>query len=132
MSITLTTPVVLTLQGVTETDSIGACVSLHQDFQAMTQTAVFNIGTAIAGLPPMLNQGAFAQTNGYLLTVVFNINTGAYFYTYAGQSGGGTLPPGATLTGLQNQFIASRNQAEGFVSVPGGLMPGTQINWTSL
>jgi hypothetical protein len=132
MSITLTTPIVLTIAGVTETDTIGALVNLSQDFQAMTQTAVYKLGTALTGSPLSLNQGPFAQTNGYVLTVIFNINTGVWTYTYAGQSGGGTLAPGATLTGLQTQFIAARNQGEGFVSQTGGLLPGTQVNWTAL
>ena len=132
MSITLTTPVSFTIAGVTETDTIGALVSIDQDFQAMTQTAVYKLGASITGSPLALNQGPLAITNGYVLTVVFNINTGVWTYTYAGQSGGGTLAPGATLTGLQNQFITARNQAEAFVSVAGGLLPGTQVNWTQL
>jgi hypothetical protein len=132
MSITLTTPVVLTIQGVTETDTIAALTSIFQDFQAMTQTVVYKLGTSLSGTPLALNQGPFALANGYTLTVVFNINTGVWTYTYAGQSGGGTLVAGATLTGLQNQFIAARNQAEAFVSVSGGLLPGTQVNWTAL
>jgi hypothetical protein len=132
MSITLTTPITITIAGVTETDTIGALISLHQDFQAMTQTATYAIGTALIGSPLSLNQGPFAQANGYVLTVIFNINTGVWTYTYAGQSGGGTVVPGATLTGLQNQSIASRNQAEAFVSTAGGLMPGTQTNWVVL
>ena len=132
MSITLTTPVVITIAGVTETDTIGALVSVSQDFQAMTQTAVYKLGTALIGSPLALNQGPFALEDGYVLTVIFNINTGVWTYTYAGQSGGGTLAPGATLTGLQTQFIASRNQAEQFVAVAGGLLPGTQVPWTQL
>lgn len=132
MSITLTVPVVLTIAGVTETDSIGALVSMYQDFQGMTQTATYKIGTALIGSPLSLNQGTFALANNYVLIVVFNINTGVWTYTYANQSGGGTLAPGATLTGLQTQFIAVRNQAEAFVSVTGGLMPGTQVNWMVL
>lgn len=132
MSITLTTPITITIAGVTETDTIGALVSIYQDFQAMTQTAVYKIGTALTGSPLSLNQGPFALANNYILTVIFNINTGVWTYTYAGQSGGNTLAPGATLTGLQNQFIAARNQAEAFVSVTGGLMPGTQNNWAVL
>lgn len=98
----------------------------------MTQVATYMIGTALVGSPSVLNEGPFAISNGYTLVVVFNINTGVWTYTYAGQSGGGTLAPGATLTALQAQFIAARNQAEAFVSVAGGLMPGTQVNWTVL
>lgn len=132
MSITLTTPIIITIAGVTETDTIGALVTLHQDFQANTQTATYMVGPSLGGNPLTLNQGPFAISNGYVLVVVFNINTGVWTYTYAGQSGGGTLAPGATLTGLQNQFMASRNQAEQFVAVAGGLMPGTQVAWTQL
>ena len=131
MSITLTTPVSFTIAGVTETDTIGAAVSLMQDFQAMTYTAVYKIGTALSGSPLALNQGAAAITNGYVLTVVFSLNTGVWTYTYGPTSGGGTLS-GAALTSLQNAFIASRNTIEADVSVSGGLMPGTQVNWTQL
>jgi len=131
MSITLTTPVSFTINGVTENDTIGAAVSLLQDFQAMTYTAVYKIGTALAGNPLALNQGPAAITNGYVLTVVFNLNTGVWTYTYGSTSGGGTLT-GAALTTLQNTFIAARNAIEADVSVAGGLMPGTQVNWTAL
>jgi len=132
MSITLTTPIVLTIAGVTETNTIGALVSIAQDFQAFTQTAIYKLGTALTGSPLSLNQGPFALAHNYVLTVVFNINTGVWTYTYANLSGGGTLAPGATLTGLQAQFMASRNQAEAFVAVAGGLLPGTQVPWTQL
>lgn len=129
--ITLTTPVAFTINGVNENDTIGACVSVHQDFQAMTLTAVYMIGPAVSGNPPALNQGAAALANGYLLTVTMNLNTGVWSYSYAGITGGGTLV-GATLTSQQAQFIAMRNQAEAFVAVAGGLMPGVQTNWTQL
>jgi hypothetical protein len=131
MSITLTTPIILTIAGVTETDTIGACTSLTQDFQGMTYTAVYKLGTALAGTPVALTQGPFSLANGYVLSVTFNLNTGVWFYTYAGTTGGGTLT-GTPLTTLQTQFIAARNQCEAFVSVVGGLLPGTQVNWTAL
>ena len=131
MSITLTTPVSFTINGVTENDTIGAAVSLLQDFQSMTYTAVYMIGTALTGSPLALNQRPAAITNGYVLTVVFNLNTGVWTYTYGSTSGGGTLA-GAALTALQNAFIASRNTIEADVSVSGGLLPGTQVNWTQL
>lgn len=131
MSITLTTPVTFTIGGVTETDTIGAAVSLLQDFQGMTYTAVYKIGTSLSGSPLALDQGPFALTNGYLLTVIFNLNTGIWTYTYGGTSGGGTLT-GAALTALQNTFIAARNAIEADVSISGGLLPGTQVNWTAL
>ena len=131
MSITLTAPVAFTIVGVTETDTIAALTNLDQDFQFFTQTAVYKLGTALVGSPLVLLQGSQALANGYLLTVVFNMNTGVWSYTYGTQSGGGKLT-GNSLTTLQNQFIATRNQAEAFVSVSGGLLPGTQVNWTTL
>lgn len=131
MSITLTAPVVITIAGVTETDTIGAMTNFNQDFQAMTYTAIYKLGPSLSGNPLALNQGAFANSNGYTLTVVFNLNTGVWTYTYAGQSGGGTVS-GAQLTVLQNNFIAARNLGESYVSVSGGLLPGTQVNWTQL
>lgn len=131
MSITLTTPVAFTIAGVTENDTIGAATSLYQDFQNMTYTARYNIGTALAGSPLALSQGPAAIANGYVLLVQFNLNTGVWTYTYGGQSGGGTVT-GAALTTLQNTFIANRNTIEADVSVSGGLLPGTQVNWTAL
>jgi hypothetical protein len=131
MSITLTTPVTFTINGIAENDTIGACSSIVSDFQNMVQTVIFNVGTVLAGSPSSLLVGPAAQANGYALKVVFNINTGVWSYTYASTSGGGVLV-GATLTTLQAQFIAARNQAEGFVCVSGGLLPGTQVNWTTL
>jgi len=131
MSITLTTPVTFTIAGVTENDTIGAATSLYQDFQNMTYTARYNIGTALAGSPLTLSQGPAAIANGYVLLVIFNLNTGVWTYTYGGQSGGGTVT-GAALTALQNTFIANRNAIEADVSVAGGLLPGTQVNWSAL
>jgi hypothetical protein len=131
MSITLTTPVSFTINGVAENDLIGAATRCNYDFQGMMLTVYYNIGTALTGSPLALNQGAAANTNGYVLVVTFNINTGAWSYTYGSQSGGGTLV-GAALTTQQTNFITLRNQLEAFVSVSGGLMPGTQVNWTAL
>lgn len=131
MSITLTTPVAFTINGVTETDTIGAAISLMQDFQAMTYTAVYKIGTALNGNPLALNQGPAAAANGYVLTVFFNLNTGVWTYTYGPLSGGGTVS-GAQLTALQTTFIANRNTLESYVSVSGGLMPGTIVTWSAL
>jgi|HubBroStandDraft_1064217.scaffolds.fasta_scaffold16310_1 hypothetical protein len=131
MSINLTTPLSFTINGVTEDDTIGAATSVYFDFQGMNIVATYKIGTALVGSPIALNQGAAAQANGYVLTVQFNVNTGAWSYTYGTQSGGGTLT-GAALTSWQNIFIAERNTLEGQVSVSGGLMPGTIVSWTSL
>jgi len=129
MSITLTTPVAFTIAGVTETDTIGAATSCMYDFQGRTLTVTYKIGTALVS--NSLNQGAAALANGYVLTVNFNLSTGAWSYTYGTQSGGGTLV-GATLTTQQTNFIALRNQLEAFVDVAGGLMPGTDVPWVAL
>src|ERR1700723_3434761 len=126
MSITLTSPITLTIAGVTETDTIGALTSIYQDFQGMTQTAIYKIGPSIAGSPPFLNQGPFASTNGYSLQVILNMSTGVYTWSYAGNSGGGTVLT-AALTPLQTNFMTARNQGEAFVSQAGGLLPGTQV-----
>jgi hypothetical protein len=131
MSITLTTPVSFTINGVVESDTLGVATSVMYDFQGMAITATYKIGTALTGTPLSLNQGPAALANGYVLIVQFNVNTGVWGYTYGGQSGGGTLT-GAALTSWQNIFIAERNTLEGQVSVTGGLMPGTQVNWTQL
>jgi hypothetical protein len=131
MSITLTTPVSFTINGVTESDLIGAATSVLYDFQGMTLTVTYKIGPSLSGSPLALNQGAAALANGYVLIVAFNVNTGAWSYTYASASGGGTLT-GAALTTQQTNFIALRNQLEGYVNVSGGLMPGTEVSWTTL
>ena len=131
MSITLTTPVAFTINGVTENDTIGAATSCVYDFQGMMMTVTYKIGTALTGSPLSLNQGAAALANGYVLIVTFNLNTGAWSYTYGTQSGGGTLT-GTPLTTQQNNFIALRNQLEAFVDVVGGLMPGTAVAWTAV
>ena len=131
MSITLTTPVSFTINGVVESDTLGVATSVMYDFQGMAITATYKIGTALTGTPLSLNQGPAALANGYVLIVQFNVNTGVWSYTYGGQSGGGTLT-GVALTSWQNIFIAERNTLEGQVSVTGGLMPGTEVNWTQL
>jgi len=131
MSITLTTPLTFTINGVTETDTIGAATSCQYDFQAMTVTVVYKIGTSLSGSPLVLNQGPAAIANGYVLTVLFNLLTGVWSYTYGTQSGGGTLT-GTPLTTQQNNFIALRNQLDAFVDVARGLMPGTDVAWAAL
>lgn len=131
MSITLTTPVAFTINGVTEDDTIGAATSVMYDFQGMIIIATYKIGTALVGSPLSLNQGPAALANGYVLTVTFNVNTGVWSYNYGGQSGGGTLI-GAALSSWQNLFIAERNTLEGQVAVNGGLMPGTITMWVEL
>src|SRR5271157_2429558 len=129
MSITLTTPVAFTINGVTETDTIGVATSCLYDFQGRMLSVIYNIGTALVS--NSLNQGPAALANGYVLIIHFNIATGVWSYTYGTQSGGGTLV-GAPLTTQQTNFIALRNQLEGFVDVTGGLLPGTDVAWSQV
>jgi hypothetical protein len=131
VSITLTTPVTFTINGVTEDDTIGAATSCVYDFQGMLLTVTYKLGTSLTGNPLSLNQGAAALANSYVLTVLFNLNTGVWSYTYSTQSGGGTLT-GTPLTTQQTNFIALRNQLEAFVDVVGGLLPGTAVPWTAV
>jgi hypothetical protein len=127
MSITLNTPVAFTINGVTENDTIGVATNCSYDFQGRMITVTYNIGTAITS--NSLNQGPSAIANGYILTVHFNILTGVWSYTYGTLSGGGTLV-GAALTTQQTNFVALRNQLEGFIV--GGLMPGTAVAWVAV
>jgi hypothetical protein len=109
-----------------------------QDVVPTTSLAITNVvevtGTNVVTLTVAGNTWAVGQVitlNGLTTATWLNGHTGVWTYTYASLSGGGTLA-GGTLTTLQNQFIAARNQAEAFVSAGGGLMPGTQVNWTVL
>lgn len=136
MSITLTSPYTVAINGSTvETDTIGACTSSSVDYIARTLTYVFKIGT-LTGSPTNLNAGPYAQTNGQTITVTVYIGT-----TNATQTTGqwylngilqGTIIPGSTINPIISTILADRNTAEGFVAVPGGLMPGSLVAWTQL
>ena len=128
MSITLTTPYAVTINGVqVENNTVGACTSTVTDFLARTLTATFQIGT-LAGNPPNLNAGpqGILQNQSYIVMV--HLDTGLWSDNH-GHSG---TVPGATLTNQVNQAISNRNAAEVFIAVSGGLMPGTQIAWSSI
>jgi hypothetical protein len=136
MSITLTTPYTVAIGGVTvEDDTIGACVSMSMDYLANLMTYVFKVGT-LAGSPSNLNVGPYAQTNGQTVTVavyvgpnVGNQQTGQWYLNGVLQ---GTLVSGTILAPIITQLLANRNTAESFISVAGGLMPGTTVAWTAL
>ena len=129
MSITLTTPYVVNINSVpVEDDTVGACVSSAVDYLARTLTYVFKIGT-LTGSPPNINVGPYAQTNGQTVTVVVYLLTGQW--SLNGVMQGGTIA-GSILNPIITTLISDRNNAEGFVSVSGGLMPGSQVPWTQL
>jgi hypothetical protein len=43
-----------------------------------------------------------------------------------------TIVSSTILSPILAQLLVDRNNAEGFVSVSGGLMPGVQVPWTQL
>ena len=136
MSITLTSPYTVSINGSTvETDTIGACVASSVDYLARTLTYVFKVGT-LTGSPVNLNVGPYAQTNGQTVTVMVYIGpttatqtTGQWYLNGILQ---GTIIPGGTINPIISTILGDRNTAEGFVAVPGGLMPGSVTPWVAL
>lgn len=136
MSISLTTPYTVAIGGTqVENDTIGACVFSSMDYIGRMMTYVFKVGT-LTGTPPNLNAGPYAQLQGQTVTVAVYIGPttatqtfGQWYLNGVLQS---TIVPTATLTPIVAQLITDRNNAEGFVSVAGGLMPGVVTNWTQL
>jgi hypothetical protein len=124
--ITLTTPFTASQGGTqVENDTIGACTSITYNFQNFTESVTFNVGM-LSGSPQNLAVGPLAQSDpNYSFVVTVNLATGAWTDT---QGGSGTVP-GSILSGQVTQFEAARNQAESFVGVSGGLMPGTITQW---
>ncbi len=128
MSITLTTPFTVTEDGVqVENDTVGACTGYAVDFEGSTMTYFFKIGT-LGGSPSNLIPGSIAATQNQNISVTVNLLTGAWTDNLGA---GGTIP-GAILNPILTALIADRNNAEGFMSVSGGLMPGTQVPWTQI
>lgn len=131
MSITLTNPFTVNAGGSqVENDTAGACTALHIDFVAKTYTVTFQSGT-LSGSPSNLVPGPYAQQ------IVVTVYVGA---TNATQTFGtwwlngikqASIVPSADLTEFIAQVIGDRNTAEGFASVAGGLMPGTQVPWVA-
>lgn len=136
MSITLTVPYTISVNGTqVEDDTVGACTSMSMDYLANLMTYVFKIGT-LTGSPTNLNVGPYAQTNGQTVTVTVYVGPttatqtfGQWYLNGALQS---TIVSSTTLNPIVTQLLSNRNTAEGFVSVSGGLMPGTQVSWTAL
>lgn len=119
MSITLTNPYTVSVNGTqVEDDTAGACTGLSIDFLARTYSVTFKMGT-LTGNPPNLNVGP--TTGGQTF--------GQWWLNGVLQ---GSIIPAATLNSFVSQILGDRNTAEGFVSVSGGLMPGTQVPWTQL
>lgn len=128
MSITLTTPFTVSIGGSqVENDTVGACTSIVTDFLARTQTSTFQIGS-LTGAPPNLNPGPQGQLQNQTYVITVHMDTGAWSDNH-GHSG--VLIPN-TLSGIQDTAIGDRNAGEVFMATPGGLMPGTQVPWTSV
>jgi hypothetical protein len=128
MSITLTTPWVVSIGGVqVENDTVGACTGFSIDYIQDIMVYTFTIGTLV-GNPPSIVGGTYAIANNQQITITVNLKTGAWSDNH-GHSG--TIP-GSILNPIVTQLLANRNSAESFMAVSGGLMPGTQIAWTAL
>lgn len=130
MSITLTTPFVVNIQGSqVENDTVGAMTSTSIDFIGRTQTTTFQIGTLVNNPTSNLNAGPQAQLQNQNYTIIVHMDTGAWSDNH-GHSG--TIAPGTILTNIQTSAVSSRNTGESFMAVPGGLMPGTIVPWTQV
>lgn len=135
MSITLTNPYTVSVNGTqVEDDTAGACTGLSIDFLARTYSVTFKMGT-LTGNPPNLNVGPYANATQTITTTVYvGPTTGGQTFGQWWLNGvlQGSIIPAATLNSFVSQILGDRNTAEGFVSVSGGLMPGTQVPWTQL
>ena len=121
MSITLTTPTGVTITGpnpVSETDSVGACMSMSVDYFSQTVTFVFRTGTIVSG---NLNAGLYGPSP----TLTVNLTSGAWSSS-TGQSG--TIGAGA-LASFNSQIKSDRNLVETFAAGAGALLPGVQVPW---
>lgn len=136
MSITLTTQYLVSINGIqVEDDTVGACISMSMDYLSCMMTYVFKVGT-LTGSPVNLNIGPYAQVNGQTVTVTVYMGP-----TTASQTFGqwylngvlqGSIISSTILNPIVTQLLTNRNSAESFVSVAGGLMPGTQVPWVAL
>lgn len=123
MSITLTTPKKVDINGVTQENSTdGAAVMMHVDYLANTATFIMHIGT-IVGTPPNLNIGVYSSS----LTVVIDLKAGTYKVLETGQAG---AVPTAELDKFNTQIKAERNEAEVLATLGvQPIMPGTHVPW---
>jgi hypothetical protein len=129
MSIKLTTPFNVTVQGVTESDTDGALVSVVTDYIGRVQTTTFQVGTLVNNPTPNLNAGPQGILQNQTIIVTVHMDTGAWSDNH-GHSG--TIPPGSILTNIQTSAVGQRNTGESFMAVPGGLMPGVITAWTQV
>jgi hypothetical protein len=125
MSITLTTPTVVTASGLlaanvtAENDPTGGVSRFMVDFLAGTVIFELVIGQLVNG---NINVGVYPPK----ISVTVNLATGAWTAT-SGQSG--TIPV-ANLAGIISQFAGDRNIMEQF-SAGNGILPGAQVAWSS-
>jgi len=122
MSITLTTPKQVSINGVVqENDTQGAATVLHYDFNSNVASWRFDIGS---GAPSTFNIGVYNVP----ITLTVNMTTGAWTAESTGVTLGSGTFSGAGFTSFQNQFKTIRNAAETFAA--NQFMPGTQVAWT--
>jgi hypothetical protein len=123
MSITLTTPKQVSINGVVqENDTQGAATVLHYDFMSNIATLRFDIGS---GAPAAFNIGVYNVP----ITLTVNMTTGVWSAVDAtGLTVGSGTFSGAGFVSFQNQFKSIRNSAESFAATQ--FMPGTQVPWT--
>jgi hypothetical protein len=136
MSITLTTPFTVSLNGVqVENDTNGACIGYSMDYIGRQLTYYFNLGT-LAGSPTNLVSGPQAQIQNKNIQVTVYVGsttaTQTFGQWYLNGVLQGSLVPAATLNPIVTQLLANRNSAESFVAVAGGLLPGSVTAWTAL
>jgi hypothetical protein len=128
MSITLTTPYVISVNGAqAENDAAGACTGMSVDYLGNVMVYTFSIGN-LSGNPSNLVAGSYAIANNQQITITVQLLTGAWSDNHGHN---GTIPP-SILNPIVAQLLSNRNSAESFMSVSGGLLPGTQVPWTAL
>ena len=107
------------------------------DYLARMLTYTFKIGT-LTGSPANLNVGPYSQNppSQNIVVGVYvgpnisgGLQTGNWFLNGVLQA---NAIPGAIINPIITTLVTDRNNAEGFVSVSGGLLPGVQVPWTQL
>ena len=128
MSITLTTPKAVSINGVqVENNTQGAAVSFAIDYLANTGTFKLHVGT-VQGTPPNLNIGVYSTPPQGGLTIVVDLATGKFTVQETGQTG---IVPANSLNSFVNEMKQDRNLMEQLSTLGGAaaIMPGTQVPW---
>ncbi|HEV2399495.1 MAG TPA: hypothetical protein VGS27_21305 [Candidatus Sulfotelmatobacter sp.] len=120
MSITLTTGVLLQLNGATiENDVSGFVSAFHVDFLTNSVLITLLQGNVVGNVA---SQGQYGAT----VNVTVNLSTGAW----TSSNGKAGTVTGASFTTFVSQMKADRNLMETFAAGASGIMPGTQVAWS--